>query len=194
MAPVLLAAAVPELKKSAPLAPAAPPFVDRIFTSPLEVALPSPLNKLSRPPVATVLRPAMICTSPPTPLVPLPTVKAMDPPVPSVAAPDPSHTAPELPLDADPDEKTSMPLEPASPEFALRITTDPLDDAVPSPLPRLNAPPVAKVLRPDASCMIPPAPLVPLPTVIDTDPPVPAVAVPVESSRAPLLPLVAIPE
>jgi hypothetical protein len=60
MAPLLLDWAVPVLKKSAPLAPFAPPFVDRIFTSPLVVAVPSPLTRLSRPPVRTVLRPAKI--------------------------------------------------------------------------------------------------------------------------------------
>jgi hypothetical protein len=61
-APLLPVTAVPVLKYKAPLPPAAPPFVERIFTSPLVVAVPSPLTKLNKPPVLVVLRPAMAVT------------------------------------------------------------------------------------------------------------------------------------
>mgnify|MGYP006165252697 CR=1 FL=1 len=40
----------------------------------------------------------------------------------------------------------------------------------------------------------PPAPLVPLPTVIVTEPPVPAVAAPVPIKKRPLVPELAVPE
>jgi len=53
---------VPELKYNAPLDPPTPLFVDRITTAPLVEAVPSPLTKLSRPPVCTVLRPAITRT------------------------------------------------------------------------------------------------------------------------------------
>jgi len=53
---------VPVLKYSAPLAPTAPPFADRIFTIPLVVSVPSPLTRVNRPPVLLVLRPAMTRT------------------------------------------------------------------------------------------------------------------------------------
>jgi hypothetical protein len=65
-----------------------------------------------------------------------------------VAEPEPTKIAPLLPLLALPELKTSMPLLPASPAFVLRIVTMPLVVAVPSPLPKLTAPPVLTVLRP----------------------------------------------
>jgi len=89
MLPLFPLTAVPLLKYNAPLEPATPLFVDRILMSPLLVAVPSPLAKLNRPPVLTVLRPAIARICPPTPLVPLPTVMVSDPPDPDVAAPVP---------------------------------------------------------------------------------------------------------
>jgi len=50
------------LKNKAPLEPDTPPFDERIRTSPLVVAVPSPLNRLNKPPVLTVLRPAITRT------------------------------------------------------------------------------------------------------------------------------------
>ena len=58
---------------------------------------------------------------------------------------------------------TNMPQLPSFPALMLRIVTAPLDVAVPSPLAKLNAPPVLLVLRPEKSYTLPPAPLVPLP-------------------------------
>jgi hypothetical protein len=61
-APEFPVLAVPVLKYRAPLAPAAPPLVERIFTMPLVVAVPSPLTRLNKPPVFTALAPAMTRT------------------------------------------------------------------------------------------------------------------------------------
>jgi hypothetical protein len=47
----------PELKNRNPLTPLAPAFRLRMATAPLLVDVPSPLAKLSNPPVWTVLRP-----------------------------------------------------------------------------------------------------------------------------------------
>jgi hypothetical protein len=56
--PLLPLLVLPELKTSMPLVPAKPEFVLRIVTIPLEVAVPSPLLRLTAPPVSTVARPA----------------------------------------------------------------------------------------------------------------------------------------
>ena len=53
-----------------------------------------------------------------------------------------------MPLLEDPELKTSMPLLPFVPEFALLIETMPLDEAEPKPLVRLTAPPVSTVPLP----------------------------------------------
>jgi len=57
--------------------------------------------------------------------------------------------APLFPALALPELNTSMPLTPETPAFMLRMVTMPLLDAVPSPLERLNAPPVWTTLRPE---------------------------------------------
>jgi len=62
MTPELPVFEVPVLKYRAPLAPEAPPFVERMMTAPLVVAVPSPLTKLNKPPVLVVLRPAITRT------------------------------------------------------------------------------------------------------------------------------------
>ena len=62
-----------------------------------------------------------------------------------------------------PELNTSCPLTPATPAFAVRIVTEPLLDAVPSPVSRLIAPPVCTVLDPDSTPKRPPEPLLPLP-------------------------------
>ena len=85
---------------------------------------------------------------PPTPLVPLPTVSTTAPPRPAVAAPVPTMTPPLLPDDVVPELNASEPLAPDSPAFMLRMSTAPLDVAVPSPDDRLSSPPVCTVLRP----------------------------------------------
>jgi hypothetical protein len=138
----------PELKTSAPLTPVVPLFALRIVTTPLDVDVPSPLLRLTAPPVCTVLRPAEACTDPPTPLVPLPTVISTMPARPSVDTPVPISIEPELPPLAVPVLKISMPLTPVVPELMDRIVMVPLDVDVPSPLLKLMAPPVCTVLRP----------------------------------------------
>ena len=60
---------MPELNTSMPLTPSVPAFADRIVTTPLDVAVPSPVPMLTDPPVFTALRPAYACTHPPAPLV-----------------------------------------------------------------------------------------------------------------------------
>jgi hypothetical protein len=110
-----------------------------------------------------------------------------------VAAPEPSVNAPLFPLLALPDEKTSMPLTPNDPAFRLRMATNPLVVAVPSPLATDTAPPVFTVLRPALTWTDPPAPLVPLPTESMIWPARPEVAAPDPRTKAPLLPLLELP-
>ena len=57
-APLLPFFELPELKTSAPLTPLTPELVLRIVMTPLVVAVPSPAETLTVPPVCTVLRPA----------------------------------------------------------------------------------------------------------------------------------------
>jgi hypothetical protein len=118
----------------------------------------------------------------------------MAPPRPTVAAPVPIQIWPLFPLLELPEENTRTPETPASPAFVLRIVTAPLVDSVPSPLLKLNVPPVCTVLRPENTCMPPPAPLVPLPTDKSTVPPRPTVAAPDPKRIEPLLPLLELPD
>jgi len=110
--------------------------------------------------------------------VPLPTVTEIDPPRPAVAAPVPIQICPELPLLDEPELKIKTPDTPDKPAFAVRIVTVPLVKVVPSPLDRLNAPPVWAMLRPETISIPPPAPLVPLPTERRSSPPLPPVTAP----------------
>ena len=102
--------------------------------------------------------------------------------------------SPLLPAMEVPELNTSLPLVPATPAFAVVMTTLPLLLAVPSPETNKIKPPVAPVLRPAATDTSPPSPLVPLPTTRLTLPPRPAVAAPVPTRIAPLVPAVAAPE
>ena len=63
---------------------------------------------------------------PPAPLAPLPAVTLTRPPRPPTAEPDPTSNDPLLPELDVPELNTSMPLDPAVPAFALRITMLPL--------------------------------------------------------------------
>ena len=131
-----------------------PELAVRIVIMPLDVDVPSPVARLSAPPVCTVLRPVSMLTRPPAPLVPLPAEMLTSPPRPTVAAPLPRSSDPLLPVLDVPEEKISMPLTPLVPELAVRIVIMPLDVDVPSPVATLNAPPVCTVLRPvTTSCM-----------------------------------------
>ena len=80
------------------------------------------------------------------PLVPLPTVTSILPARPAVAIPEPSSRCPLFPAEEDPEENTSRPEEPDAPALALRISTAPLVDAVPSPEDIKTAPPVCRFL------------------------------------------------
>jgi hypothetical protein len=111
--------ALPDENTNTPLAPAVPPFADRIKTLPLLVAVPSPKRNDRAPTVFTVLPPAMAPMLLPAPLVLLPMVNEIDLPRPSMAAPVPSHTAPMLPLGALPDENPNTPLAPVVPVVAV---------------------------------------------------------------------------
>ena len=57
MEPLLPVELTPELNTSMPLLPAAPLFIDRITTSPDDVAVPSPELRVSTPPECNVERP-----------------------------------------------------------------------------------------------------------------------------------------
>ena len=87
--PLLPPFAEPELNTSRPLTPAEPAFAVRIDITPLLVAVPSPLSRLSEPPLCTVLRPDSTLTAPLDPLVPLPTLMLTIPPRPPAATPEP---------------------------------------------------------------------------------------------------------
>ena len=97
-APLLPSTRCARAEHQRPLAPSAPEFALRIEITPLLVAVPSPLSRLSAPPVCTVLRPDSTLTAPPDPLVPLPTLMLTMPPRPPVATPVPRYRAPLLPL------------------------------------------------------------------------------------------------
>merc|ERR1740138_178641 len=97
-APLLPLFDEPELNTSRPLTPDVPAFAVRIEITPLLVAVPSPLSRLSAPPLCTVLRPDRTLTAPPDPLVPLPTLMLTMPPRPPVATPEPRYRAPLLPV------------------------------------------------------------------------------------------------
>ena len=101
---------------------------------------------------------------------------------------------PDDPLVAAPELKLSMPLTPAVPASNVRITNDPLLDIVPLPEYNVTELPVPASEALASTPTLPPAPLLPLPTVRSNDPPRPPVDAPVPISIAPLLPLVAAPE
>jgi len=136
------------LKINLPDTPEVPALAVTITTLPLVVAVPSPLESESKPPVTTVLVPATTCNDPPEPLVPLPTDNEIRPPRPAVAAPDPRTMLPLFPALLLPELNTNEPLVPAFPALMERTSTMPLLVAVPSPLAMLTAPPVCTVLRP----------------------------------------------
>ena len=128
------------------------------------------------------------------PLVPLPAEMLTKPPLPPVAVPLPMRIAPELPPFALPELKTSRPLEPETPAFAVTKIIAPLDACVPSPLQITTLPPEAYVDRPAMRVIAPPLPLVPEPTAKLIPPPRPPVAAPVPIMIAPLLPSFELPE
>jgi hypothetical protein len=108
-----------------------------------DAAVSSPLTRVTKPPVCTVLRPAMTRTWPPAPLVPLPTVMATAPPK-AAGKPRPFLSRPGLCYVW---LEINTPDTPAALALALCRVTAPLVVAVPSPVPRLSAPPVLTVLR-----------------------------------------------
>jgi len=193
-APLLPRLAVPELNTSKPLTPLVPAFAVRILRSPLLVLDPEPLTSVIIPPVKRLLRPDIRPSCPPDPLVPLPTVSMMEPPRPLTADPVPIRKAPLLPPLAVPELKTSKPLTPAAPAFALRILISPLLVAMLDPVIMVIEPPVYILLSPEYRPSRPPDPLDPLPTVSRIDPPRPPDEDPDPMYKAPLLPKLAVPE
>ena len=96
--------------------------------------MPIALAKLTAPPVAVLLSPALIVTPPATaPLDVSPTSMMMSPPSPPVEAPVTIDIAPEAPDVVTPVINVKLPLTPLVPELAVRMTIAPLDLAVPVP-------------------------------------------------------------
>jgi|TARA_B110000908_G_scaffold122264_1_gene143372 hypothetical protein len=82
---------------TAPLTPEVPAFADEIVSTPLEVALPSPVVMAIVPPVTSLLEPELSVRLPPIPESPLPTAIEIAPPVPVTAAPVLIETSPDEP-------------------------------------------------------------------------------------------------
>jgi hypothetical protein len=129
-----------------------------------------PAVKVTSPALAAAasVAPASTVMLPPLPTVPEPTDRAMAPPAPPVAAPEDSVSDPELPAEVVPVENTRFPLTPLVPAFGVISLTCPLEVAEPVPEETSTSPPVplAKEDPPASSCNGPPAPLLPVPTVI----------------------------
>mmetsp|Transcript_14939 Transcript_14939/g.19794 ORF Transcript_14939/g.19794 Transcript_14939/m.19794 type:complete len:92 (-) Transcript_14939:2503-2778(-) len=89
------------------------------ITEPLLDDVPSPVNKVSKPPVLAELRPLVTEMCPPLALVPLPMLNVMLPLRPDVELAEPSNKDPPLPPIALPVLKVSLPLIPELPEFTL---------------------------------------------------------------------------
>jgi hypothetical protein len=104
------------------------------------------------------------------------------------------ETDPVVPELDVPELKTSTPLAPLSPALAVRMTTAPLDVAMPWPPTIPTAPPVRTVLSPDATVIAAPAPLLPLPTVMLMAPPLPPVAASEPMETDPVVPELEMPE
>ena len=158
----------------------------------------------------------MIVTAPPVLTLFAPTVMAMAPLLPCVEVPVPILMLPDGPFVVVPDANVRDPLIPSPPAARVRMTMDPLVDAVPDPPIMEIAPPVAPLPEPAVMSMeppwpvatvvasvllpatidsLPPAFLLPLPTVMLTAPPAPlAVVVPLPIDIEPELPELDVPE
>jgi hypothetical protein len=134
MEPLAPALVVPDVNDSDPLTPTVPAFALLTEREPLEVATPSPLFKVSAPPVCELLEPDARVKVPPTPMSPLPTAMVTIPPVPPVAAPLPMKTEPLTPELLVPEANNTEPLTPAVPAFPDIMERAPLEVATPRPL------------------------------------------------------------
>ena len=175
---------VPELNDQHARSPCRARVRARIVTRRSLVAVPSPTPCDSAPPVFTVLRRRRRATSRPRRSCHCHAIVTDRPCRPSPRQ-SPAAARHSLPLTRVPVLNTSMPLTPAVPAFALR--TDSCRCSSPC-LRRSSSTRAARVHRAatrrhDAP---PPAPLVPLPTLIVTAPPVPPVAAPEPISSEPL--------
>lgn len=119
--PLLPEIDVPELNVKEPLELHAPAFALMTRTTPLDVAVPSPLKSRIGPPVKAVLHPPNAAHHPPAPDVPLPTVNKIAPLLPSVLELEPAETSPVFPHADDPELNVSRPLKPEVPPFAVKI-------------------------------------------------------------------------
>ena len=98
----------------------------------------------------------MIVTAPPVLTLFAPTVMAIAPLLPWVEVPVPILTDPDGPFVVVPDANVSEPLMPSPPAARVRMTMDPLVDAVPEPPIMDIAPPVAPFPDPAVMSMEPP--------------------------------------
>jgi hypothetical protein len=96
------------------------------------------------------------------------------------------------PLDV-PAEKIREPDTPRKPAFAVRKQTVPEVDEAPSPVVKINEPPVRTEDAPATTVAFPPVPLSPVPTTIVMLPPRPPAESPDVMFIQPLLPLLAVP-
>ena len=159
--PLLPPRAVPVLRLSAPLTPFVPEFDVLTVKLPLVLEALKPVLIETEPPVDTVLSPALITILPAAPSVPEPTATLMLPAVPDVAEPVRTEIDPVLPELADPVLRDNAPLVD---ELDVRILNDPLDATLLEPETMDTEPPVLISLLPAINNMLPPLPVLPLPT------------------------------
>ena len=93
-----------------------------------------------------------------------------------------------MPAFDNPVLKLKAPLAPFAPAFIVNTNIAPLLVVVPSPLEATAGPPVLAMPHPADRIKIPPTPLEPLPTLIDTPPAEPPVDDPVSQKQLPLFP------
>ena len=168
---------MPDEKIKCPLTPVVPAFTVCSTTLPLDVATPAPDNKLIIPPVPSAVAvesPAFKPIAPPSAIVPVPTTNLMSPPFPAVASPEVRIRLPLVPLLVVPEANSSNPLTPEVPALTVCIFKTPLEVAVPLPLLKETAPPVAAWPIPPEISKVPPRPPVvedPVPLEREIEPP-----------------------
>jgi hypothetical protein len=122
-----------------------------------------------RPPLPELppVIPAPKISSPPDPESPDPTVKYTEPPRPDTAEPDPTYIPPLFPDDDDPVLKTTYPLTPLLPAFAVCINMSLLELFELEPPSKYSFPPLPLLLElvPADMTNSPPVPESPNPTV-----------------------------
>jgi hypothetical protein len=176
-----------------PLTPDRPAFEVISTVEPLLDCEPYPDRRDSRPPDCILDIPDDTITLPPAPLSPDPTPIVKDPPRPLFEIPVPIRILPLLPTLDEPVLKTTKPLEPDTPAFAVENRRDPLVDMVPRPVTIVTLPPVDEDEAPPRRVRSRPTPLLLSPTDIDTTPPWPESDDPDPKYSPPLLPELDVP-